>query len=48
MHRFMTLACMVIATILWIAGFNTGSVLFFATAGAFELVFCKRLLARRA
>ncbi|MEN3276072.1 MAG: hypothetical protein V7631_1862 [Massilia sp.] len=47
MHRLITFACMLIATVLWIAGFNTGSVLFLAAAGAFELVFWMRLLSRR-
>ncbi|MGJ9419576.1 hypothetical protein ACHAC9_17710 [Massilia sp. CMS3.1] len=46
MHRLITFACMLIATILWIAGLNEGSLLFFVAAGAFELVFWKRLLAR--
>jgi hypothetical protein len=46
MHRLITFACMVLATILWIAGLNGGSLLFFLAAGAFELVFWRRLLAR--
>lgn len=47
MHRLITFACMVMATILWIAGINGGSFLFFLAAGAFELVFWRRLLSRR-
>lgn len=48
MHRLITFACMLVATILWIAGLNTGSLLFFASASACELVFWCRLQARRA
>jgi hypothetical protein len=48
MHCLITFACMLAATLLWIAGFNTGSVLLFAAAGAVELVIWKRLLSRRA
>ncbi len=47
MHRLITFACMVMATILWIAGINGGSLLFFLAAAAFELVFWRRLLAYR-
>lgn len=47
MHRLITFACMVIATILWIAGFNGGPAVLLAAAGAFELVFWTRLSSRR-
>lgn len=46
MHRLITIACMLLATVLWIAGSSTGSVLLFLAAGAFELVFWARLMAR--
>jgi hypothetical protein len=47
MHRLITFACMVIATILWIAGLNGGSALVFAGAALFELLFWTRLSSRR-
>ncbi|MEW6373762.1 MAG: hypothetical protein AB1584_22845 [Pseudomonadota bacterium] len=47
MHRFITFGCMLLATILWIAGQAENSVALFAAAGLFELVFWKRMLSRR-
>jgi len=47
MHRFITFGCMLLATILWIAGQAENSIALFAAAGLFELVFWKRVLSRR-
>jgi ABC-type molybdate transport system substrate-binding protein len=47
MHRFITFGCMLLATILWIAGQAANSMTLFAAAGLSELLSWKRMLARR-
>lgn len=47
MQHLITFTCMILATILWIGGFTTGSLLFFVAAGAFELLFWKRVITSR-
>ena len=46
MHRTITVGCAIAATSLWIAGQAENSMALFASAGLFELVFWKRMLAR--
>ena len=47
MHRFITVGCLFLAPVLWIAGLAENSIALLATAGLLELAAWKRMPARR-